>query len=487
MNEDVTTADVVIVGAGPTGLLLAGDLAGAGVRVTVIERRTEESPLSRAFAVHARTLEVLDMRGLAEQALATGSTVPGLLVWDHVTINMTGLPGRHPYMLITPQYEIERLLLKRALDNGAEFLTGHRLTGLEQDGTGVSARVLPPGGQEEIVLRASYVVGADGRHSTVREAAGIDYPGHAVARSVMLADVRLTERPERILSVNGVREGFVFIAPFGDGWFRIIGRNHDNGDLPDEVPVDFEELKWLTRKCYGTDFGMHDPRWMSRFHSEERQAVHYRAGRVFLVGDAAHVHAPAGGQGMNTGLQDAANLSWKLVAAVRGWARPGLLDSYESERHPVGRMAVRTSGILTRLALLRSPFLRAVRNQVSGLAIRIGPVNQLVARNALSGMAIRYPAPRHAHTWVGRRVPDLELEGKEPGRLYEALRGGRFVLSGRTSPPKGWDDRVMHVVPAEAGTRDLLVRPDGHLAWAGEQPDHDSLVRALTEWCGPAS
>ncbi|NJP97751.1 FAD-dependent oxidoreductase [Nonomuraea sp. FMUSA5-5] len=475
-------AEVIVVGAGPTGLLLAGDLAGAGIRVTLVERRTGESPLSRAFAVHARTMEVLDMRGLAEQALAGGSTVPGLLVWDQVMVGMAELPTRYPYMLITPQYEIERLLLKRALDTGVELLTGYEVIGLRQGGDDVSVQARTSDGQER-TLRALYVVGADGRHSVVRDAAGLAFPGHAVARSVMLADVRLTEEPRDVLSVNGVREGFVFIGPFGDGWYRVIGRNHLNGDLPDEAPVDLEELKWLTRKAYGTDFGMHSPRWMSRFHSEERQAVHYRTGRVFIVGDAAHVHAPAGGQGMNTGLQDAANLSWKLVAAVRGWARPGLLDTYESERHPVGRTVLRTSGIFTRLALLRSPLLRAARNQVSGAAMRVRPIRRAVALNMLSGLAHRYTAPEGAHPWVGRRVPDFALGGEAPGRLYEALRGGKFVLATPRVPPPGWSDRVAHVVPAAPGTRDLLIRPDGHLAWAGA----GDLTRPLADWCGPAS
>ncbi|KAB8180026.1 FAD-dependent monooxygenase [Microbispora catharanthi] len=484
-------SDVIVVGAGPTGLLLAGDLAGAGVRVTLVERRTGESPLSRAFAVHARTLEMLDMRGLADQALASGTTVPGLLIWDHVTIGMTELPGDHPYMLVTPQYEIERLLLKRAVANGAELLSGHEVMGVGQDTDGVDVRVRPLGGEAR-TLRASYAVGADGRHSTVREAAGIPFPGHAVARSVMLADVRLNDKPGELLSVNGVREGFVFIAPFGDGWYRVIGRNHRNGDLPDDVPVDFEELKWLTRKCYGTDFDMHDPRWMSRFHSEERQAARYRAGRIFVVGDAAHVHAPAGGQGMNTGLQDAANLGWKLAAAVRGWAQPGLLDSYDEERRPVGRAVLRTSGLLTRLALLRSPVLRAVRNQVSGTAMRVAPLRRAAALTMLSGLGIRYPAPAGAHSWVGRRVPDLPLAdssggGTAPARLYEALRGGRFVLVGRLAPPAGWGDRVDHVVPAEAGAAAMLVRPDGYLAWAGVRPGTADLVRALTGWCGRAA
>ncbi|MBE1583789.1 FAD-dependent monooxygenase [Nonomuraea angiospora] len=474
-------AEVVVVGAGPIGLLLAGDLAQAGIRVTLVERRTEESPLSRAFAVHARTMEVLDMRGLAEEVLATGRTVPGLLAWDHVMIGMAELPGRFPYMLITPQYEIERLLLKRALEAGVHLLAGHAVTGLQQGADDVSVHVRTPD-REESTLRALYVVGADGRRSVVREAAGIAFPGHAVTRSMMLADVRLTEEPKNVLSVNGVREGFVFIAPFGDGWYRVICYNHLNGDLPDEAPVDLEELKWLTGKAYGTDFGMHSPRWMSRFHSDERQAASYRAGRVFVAGDAAHVHVPAGGQGMNTGLQDAANLSWKLVAAVRGWARPGLLDTYDNERHPVGRAVLRTSGIYSRMALLRSPFLRTLRNRISGTAMRITPIRRAVALNMLSGISHRYAAPEGAHPWVGRRVPDFALDGAA-GRLYEALRGGRFVLSTPLVPPSGWSDRVEHVIPADRGMRSMLIRPDGHLAWAGD----GDLARPLADWCGPAS
>jgi hypothetical protein len=189
---------------------------------------------------------------------------------------------------------------------------------------------------------------------------------------------------------------------------------------------------------------------------------------------------------MNTGLQDAANLSWKLVAAVRGWARPGLLDSYERERHPVGRTVLRTSGLLTRLALLRSPVLRAARNQVSGALMRVGPVRRAVALNMLSGIAIGYPTPDATFAGAGRRVPDFAIAGETPGRLYEALRGGRFVLSTPLSPPAGWSDRTDHVVPARAGTRSMLVRPDGYLAWASDEPTDGDLIHALTDWCGPA-
>ncbi|WP_067170542.1 FAD-dependent monooxygenase [Microtetraspora niveoalba] len=481
-TADLTT-DVAVVGAGPAGMLLAGDLARAGVRVAVIERRTAESPLTRAFAVHARTLELLDARGLAERALASGTTVPGLMIWNHAVIGMTDLPGRFPFMLITPQYEIERLLAGRLRDSGAELLSGHEFTGFDQDGDGVDVRVRRPDGTAA-TLRASYLVGADGVRSAVRAAAGIPFPGRPVARSVMLADVRLTEKPKDLLSVNGVREGFVFIVPFGDGWYRIIGRDHRNGDLPDDAPVDFEELRRLTRECYGTDFGMHDPRWMSRFHSDERQAGRYRAGRVFLVGDAAHVHSPAGGQGMNTGLQDAANLSWKLAAAVRGWARPGLLETYQSERLPVGRTVLRTSGALTRLALLRSPASRGLRDLVSAGVTRVPPLRRRVALNMLSGLGIRYAAPAGAHRWTGMRAPDVPLAGG--GRLHEALRGGLFVLVTDAPAPDGWDDRVVRVAPSRPGAASLLVRPDGYIAWADEHPGPGDVERALTLWCGPA-
>nr|MBA2553973.1 FAD-dependent monooxygenase [Geodermatophilaceae bacterium] len=223
-------------------------------------------------------------------------------------------------------------------------------------------------------------------------------------------------------------------------------------------------------------------RWLSRFHSDERQVGCYRTGRVFLAGDAAHVHSPAGGQGMNAGLQDAANLGWKLAAAVQGWAPPDLLDTYHSERHPVGAAVLRGSGALLRMAMLRPWPLRTARRHLGGVLSRIGPVRRRVAGTA-SGIDIAYPAPRGAHRLVGARAPDTSLVGI--GRLYEALRGGRFVLlSRRPLDLSGWSDRVVQATSADAAGAVTLVRPDGYIAWASDQTDPAALRTALTRWCG---
>src|SRR5215475_9239281 len=307
-----TESDVVIVGAGPTGLFLAGELAAGGVTCTVLERRSTESNVTRAFAVHARTLELLDARGLATELVATGSPVHKLQLFDHVHVDLDGLPSRYPFLLVTPQYNTERVLEQHARQCGATIVEGAEVTGLAQDDGGVTVRTAT--GE----YRARYVVGADGVHSAVRDAIGLPFPGVSVVKSIMLADVRLADPPGDVLAVNAVADGFAFIAPFGDGWYRIFAWNPRN-PLPDTAPIDFEEVRSVVRHAFGTDYGMHDPRWMSRFHSDERQAPHYRVGNVFLAGDAAHCHSPAGGQGMNTGIQDAANLGWKLAGTVRGW------------------------------------------------------------------------------------------------------------------------------------------------------------------------
>src|SRR5947209_4926313 len=341
-------ADVVVVGAGPTGLLLAGDLAEMGVAVTVLERRTGESNVTRAFAVHARTMEELDIRGLAGELAKTGTQIRQLRLFDRVRIDLSALPGEFASLLVTPQYETERVLAQRADALGVRIVRGAEVTGITQDAHAVNITA------GTATYRASYVVGADGVNSAVRRALGLPFPGRSVIKSIMLADVRLSAPPSDVLTVNGVGDAFAFVAPFGDGWYRIFAWNRRN-QVDDKAPVDLDEIREVTRRALGTDFGMHDPRWMSRFHSDERQAPRYRVGRVFLAGDAAHVHSPAGGQGMNTGLQDAANLGWKLAAAVRGEAPAGLLDTYQAERHPVGRMVLRTSGGIIRLAMLRSP------------------------------------------------------------------------------------------------------------------------------------
>ncbi|HEX6471060.1 MAG TPA: FAD-dependent monooxygenase [Streptosporangiaceae bacterium] len=487
------TAEVLVVGAGPTGLLLAGDLARAGVAVTVLERRAGTSNLTRAFAVHARTLEELDARGVADELLRTGRRVSSLQAFGRLRIDLSRLPSRFPYVLVTPQYETERVLERRAKELGARIVHGAELTSLRQDGDGVTAAVRvadtgSAGGEgqpAEDVWRASYLVGTDGVRSAVRHAIGLPFPGHSAVTSVMLADVRLDRPPTEVLSAGSARAGFAFMAPFGDGWYRVIAW-HRHHPLPDDAPVDLEEMRQVMRAALGGDFGMRDARWTSRFHSDERQAPHYRVGRVFLAGDAAHVHSPAGGQGMNTGLQDAANLGWKLAAVLRGRAPEGLLDSYEAERFPVGRMVLRGSGALLRLALLGSAPARAVRDAVARAAVRI-PLAEERFAGALSGVAIAYRAPRGAHRLAGRRAPDVPLAGDGPARLYEALRGGRFVLvagagaADAAGPwaPDGWDGEV-DVVTAAGAAPTMLVRPDGYVAWATDAADPAARLAAAS-------
>jgi 2-polyprenyl-6-methoxyphenol hydroxylase-like FAD-dependent oxidoreductase len=453
--------DVLIVGAGPTGLTLAGDLARAGIRYTLLERRTDTPNTTRAFAVHARTLEELDARGVADPLIATGQRVAGVKLFGQGELDLSGLPSRFPFVLITPQYQTERVLASR---DGVQVTAGAEISAINQDGDGVTA-VLTDGR----TLRARYLVGCDGVHSAVRRSLGLPFPGRSAVRSIMLADVRFTTPPTDVLTVNAAAGAFAFIAPFGDGWYRVFAWNGD--DRPDTDPVDIEEVRATVQRVNGTDFGLHDPRWTSRFHSDERQAPHYRVGRVFLAGDAAHCHSPAGGMGMNTGIQDAANLGWKLALAVRG--RTDVLDTYEAERRPVGRLVLRTSGAIVRLAVVRSATQQAVRTGAARLALSLPAVRHRAART-VSGIGIGYGPVE--------RVPDRTLpDGR---RLYEVLRDGRFALLGTPSADLGpWSDRLTHV-PVDGPV--VLVRPDGYAAWAGSPSDEQGLRDALDRWSGQA-
>ena len=456
--------DVLVVGAGPTGLMLAGDLAEAGVRVTVLERRTKGSNTTRAFGVHARTMEELQIRGLAEELAASGTPVEHLRLFDRVDLDLSALPSEFGSLLITPQYQTERVLQRRTDELGVPLVHGAEVTGLTQDTDSVTLAVRPgadtaAGGS----YRARYVVGTDGVDSTVRSALGLPFPGRSVIKSIMLADVRLRTPPRDLLAVNAIGDGFAFVAPFGDGWYRIFAWNRRN-QVDDQAPLELDEVREMTRRVLGTDFGMHDPRWMSRFHSDERQVPRYRVGRVFLAGDAAHCHSPAGGQGMNTGIQDAANLGWKLAASVAGWGGEALLDSYHEERHHIGREVLRSSGAIIRLAMIKPRYARALRNVLGGALLSLPPVAARAA-GSISGIGLRYPAPRGADARVGSRMGNIELIG---GRLFDALRGGRFVLLGATEDGPALPAQVDPAVPARPeGAQLMLVRPDGYLGWVG--------------------
>ncbi|MCZ0210878.1 FAD-dependent monooxygenase [Streptomyces sp. UMAF16] len=478
--------DVLVVGAGPTGLLLAGDLAAAGARVTVLEKRGRKlSNLTRSFTVHARTLEQLQERGVAEDIIATGTRLPTLPLFGELDIHFAHLRTRYPYVLITPQFHVERVLERRAVSLGVEFRHDTEVTGLRQDAHGVELDATAADGTRE-THRAAYAVGTDGVRSTVRRLLDIPFPGDSVLRSVILADVLMKEAPADLLTVDANEHGFAFVAPFGDGYYRVLAWNRHTDSSADES-VDFEELRRLCQAILGRDFGMHEPRWVSRFHSDERQATRYREGRFFLAGDAAHVHSPAGGMGMNTGLQDAMNLAWKLAAAVRGHGDDALLDTYEAETHPVGEEVLRTSGSLVRAAIRQSGRTRLAQQAMIWFAGHLGPLGQALGRReglAVSGTGITYGRERGDHRLVGRFFHG-RLTG---GRLDGALGTGRFVLLSPDETVRAavadWSDRVV-TAPADVRTT-LLIRPDGYVAWAADGPDPAAVRTALGRWAGPA-
>ena len=480
---------VVIVGAGPAGLLLAGDLATAGVDTLVLERRSTGSNLTRAFAVHARTLEVLDARGLADDLVAAGRPVPGLRLFGRVQVDLSRLPSRYPFVLVVPQYTLEGLLEARARASGAELLGGHEVVDVRRGEDTVDVVSRDAAGVLHEVT-ADYAVGCDGAHSSVRRALGIPFPGRSAVRSVMLGDVRLSETPPEVLTVDAGPAGFAFVAPFGDGWYRVLAWDRDD-QQDDDVPVDFDRFTDVVRRVLGSDHGMSDPRWTSRFHSDERQVPDYRVGRVLLVGDAAHVHSPAGGMGMNTGLQDAANLSWKLALVATGRASADLLDSYQLERHPVGRRVLRASSALLRLAMSTHPVSRWARDHLGVALTRFPPTASRIAAR-ISGLDVSYDGPGRRHPRVGERIGDCEVVAQDGSRqrLYETLRAGRFVVLLAPEDPllgaAASEDGAV-VVRGDTGGACLLVRPDGHVASVVTDPDPDDRARALREalrsWC----
>lgn len=484
---------VIVVGAGPTGLMLANELALAGVPCTLLEKRGAQANLTRAFGVASRTLELLDTRGLADELVKEGNIVPAAQLNQGVQIDLTLIKSRFNFMLITPQSLTERMLEQQCIDNGVQIVRGTAVTGIEQDADGVTLTVSGPDGTG--TERAAYVVGCDGTHSVIREKLGITFVGKQNVTPITLADVQLRDRPSDAVAAAVNREGVCLIVPFGDGYHRMIIWDRKTDNLPIDTPLTVDELRDGAMRIAGTDFGMQEPRWKSRFLAEQRQAEHYRVGRVLIAGDAAHSHSPIGAQGMNTGIGDAMNLGWKLAAVMRGTAPSWLLDSFEAERHPVGKMVLAMTGGLTRATLIKSDIgiklvQIALRTAFSVEAIRSHP------RGLVSGVGIKYePHGAHPHKEAGKRAPDVDLaDGR---RLYEALRETKFVLvdstptgSAAERAAQGWGDRVVGQKvkqPKEGSPAVVLVRPDAYIAWASDRmPATSDLDAVLTDWCGPA-
>jgi 2-polyprenyl-6-methoxyphenol hydroxylase-like FAD-dependent oxidoreductase len=492
------SGDVIVVGAGPTGLILAAELALAGARCLVLDRRSGPRADSRAICLHARSLEALDLRGEAGRFAGAGLAVPSFPLGPRgARIDFSVLDSDFPYLLDLPQSEIERLLLARALDLGAEVRWSTTVTSVTQDDTGVRV-ALAEGGE----ARADYVVGCDGVHSFVRNEMAIPFPGIHNPGSVILADLRLDRFPMDAAYGDLSRNGMLLIFPFRDGFCRVVLYDYGLADVPVDVPVSLADVTGSLLRVSGRDFGPRDLRWSGRYQSESRQAPTYRAGRVLLAGDAAHAHSPAGAQGMNTGLQDAMNLGWKLGAALAGWGPDWLLDSYSAERHPVGAGVLALSGRQFRLNTVRSPGRRALRWAVHRLVVPLPSVQARLARD-YSGISIAYPpagsGTSPAHPLAGRRLPRgaVTLADGRRARLAEFFHDGTFVLLDRSAGPlaDAPADRVA-VVPYRATTAAglpaaVLVRPDGYIAWASDEPDPAARAAAaraaIRRWCCPGA
>lgn len=489
--------EVVIAGGGPTGLTLAGELALAGVDVAVVERRdSQQLPGSRAGGLHSRTIEVFDQRGIADRFLAEGQTAQ-VGAFGATKFDISDFPTRHPYGLGLWQNHIERILAGWVEELPVRFYRGRELTGFRQDDDGVDVET------SDGPIRAQYLVGCDGGRSLVRRTAGIDFPGWDPTISSLIAEVEMTEEPEL-----GIRHDAVGMHALG----RVEYEIHDGEIIwKDSGPIrvmvteqhvgrgepTLRDISEGLVAVYGTDFGVHSPTWISRFTDMTRQAAAYREERVLLAGDAAHVHSPDGGQGLNIGVQDAVNLGWKLAQVVNGVSPDGLLDTYHAERHPVAARVLRNT--MASVALRRpDDRIKALGDVVSELLSYEEPRRHFAAM--MSGLDVHYDLGE-GHPLLGRRMPDLDLVTADgPLRVYALLHRARPVLL-KLGEPGGldiapWADRVQLVDAEYAGTWELpalgevgapsavLVRSDGYVGWVGEGSDL-GLRDALATWFGP--
>jgi len=486
----MTEHAVVVAGGGPTGLMLAGELALAGVDVVIVERRaSQELDGSRGGGLHSRTIEVLDQRGVADRFLSEGQVHPAV-GFAMNPLGISDFPTRHNYLLALWQSHFERILAGWVLDDlTVPIRRATEVLGFAQDESGVDVRL-----SGDVSLRAQYLAGCDGGRSTVRKTAGIDFPGFDPSTSWMIAEVEMAEEPE-----IGVRAEGGGIGPVdrekGGGPYGVVLREQvvEQNDEPT-----LKDLRAALIVAYGTDFGAHSPTRISRFTDMTRQAASYRRGRVLLAGDAAHVHPPQGGQGLNLGVQDAVNLGWKLAQVVKGTSPESLLDTYHAERHPVGARVLQNTRAQVALASSDERH-QALRELVAELLSMDEPRRRFAAM--LSGLDIHYDLGE-GHPLLGRRMPDLDLLTADgPARVFTLLRDARPVLLNLGQPGSfdagPWADRVQLVDATYDGTWELpvigpvaaptgvLIRPDGHVAWVGDltQP---GLADALTTWFGPA-
>lgn len=469
--------DVIIVGGGPTGLMLAAELRLHGVRTVILEKEREPSKIVRAGGLHARSIEVMDQRGLLGPFLELGRkyTVGGFFAGIDVPWPQR-IDSSHGYVLAIAQPVVERLMTEHALAVGAELRRGCELVGLGQDEQGVSAELA-----DGTRLRARYLVGCDGGRSTVRKLLGIGFPGEPARVETLLGEMSVTASPETVTAVvTEVRttQKRFGLAPLEDGVYRVVvpaeGVSEDRSTAPT-----LDDFRTRLRAVAGTDFGVHSPRWLSRFGDATRQAERYRSGRVLLAGDAAHIHPPTGGQGLNLGIQDAFDLGWKLAAEIAGWAPSDLLDTYETERHPVAADVLNNTRAQIEL-MSTEPGPQAIRKVLLEL-MGFEEVNRYLIEK-ITALSVRYDFG-DGHELLGRRMRDVRLKN---GRLYELTHTGRGLLLDQTGRlgVDGWADRVDHVVDRseELDVPAVLLRPDGHVAWAGE--DQRDMLEQLTRWFG---